>query len=118
MLRRFLTVSVFALGSSVTVPTRAGTFFFDFNNQSDAGLTRYNPLAGFGQGGTFSFPQLPPGDFGYRLMEAGVPANNPGGPARMGSSATGQTFGNVAEAVDVVRFASGPPGIAAAPRPR
>ena len=116
MLRRFLTVSVFALVSSVTVPTRAGTFYFDFNNQSDAGLTRYDPLAGFGQGGTF--PQLSPGDFGYRLMEAGVPANNPGGPARMGSSATGQTFGNVAEAVDVVSFASGPPGIAAAPRPR
>jgi hypothetical protein len=89
---------------SPTVPARASSFFFDFNNQSDAGLTRYNPLAASGQGGTFSFPELSPGNFGYQLMQAGVPANNPGGPARMGSSVTGQTFSAVAESVDVVNF--------------
>jgi hypothetical protein len=104
MLRRTLTVCVPALVFCVTAPARAGSFFFDFNNQSDAGLTRYDPLAAFGQGGTFSFPQLSPGNFGYQLTQAGVPANNPGGPARMGSSVTGHTFSDVAEAVDVVNF--------------
>jgi hypothetical protein len=104
MLRRFLPATVFALVFSVTLPARAGRFFFDFNNQSDAGLTRYNPLAASAQGGTFSFPQLSPGNFGYELMQAGVPANNPTGPARMGSSVTGQTFSTVAQAVDVVNF--------------
>jgi hypothetical protein len=104
MLRRLLTFSVFALACTVTVPVRGGSFFFDFNNQNDAGLTRYNPLAAFGQGGTYSFPQLSPGNYGYELTQAGVPANNPGGPARMGSSVTGQTFGDLDEAVDVVNF--------------
>jgi hypothetical protein len=95
---------MFVLACTVTVTARAGSFFFDFNNQSDASLTRYNPLSAFGQGGTYSFPQLSPGNYAYELMQAGVPANNPGGPARMGSSVTGQTFGDLDEAVDVVNF--------------
>jgi hypothetical protein len=99
-------VGVSVLASSVAVPARAD-FFTDFNNQSDAGLTRYNPLAPFGQGGTYSFPQLSPGNFGYQLTQAGLPADNPFGRARMGSSVTGQTFGAVAEAVDVVNFDPG-----------
>jgi hypothetical protein len=92
---------------SLAVTARAGSFFFDFNNQSDAGLTRYNPLTASGQGGTFSFPLVSPGNFGYQLTQAGVPANNPDGPARMGSSVTGQTFSAVAESVDVVNFDPG-----------
>src|SRR5262249_8786550 len=76
MLRPFLTLALFTVVSCVTLPARAGGFFFDFNNQSDAGLTRYDPLAAFGQGGTFSFPQLPPGNFGYQLTQAGVPSDN------------------------------------------
>src|SRR5262249_40967878 len=95
MLPRLLAVGVPALVSFVAVPARAGTFFFDFNNQSDAGLTLYDPLAAFGQGGTFSFPQLSPGNFGYQLAQAGVPVDNPAGPARLGSSVTGQTFSDV-----------------------
>jgi hypothetical protein len=89
------------------MPTQAASFFFDFNNQSDAGLTRYNPLDAFGQGGSYSFPQVSPGNFGYQLTQAGLPANNPAGRARMGSSVTGQIFGPVAEAVDVVNFDPG-----------
>jgi hypothetical protein len=104
MFRAILTACAAALLISAAVPARAGSFFFDFNNQSDAGLTRYDPLAAFGQGGTFSFPQLSPGNFGYELAQAGVPANNPGGPARLGSSVTGQTFSDVVQAVDVVNF--------------
>jgi hypothetical protein len=91
----------------VTVPARADSFVFNFNNQSDAGLTRYNPLDPFGQGGSYSFPQLSPGNFGYQLTQAGLPANNPAGRARMGSSVTGQIFGAVAQAVDVVNFDPG-----------
>jgi hypothetical protein len=104
MLRRLLAVGVPALVFFVAVPARAGSFFFNFNNQSDAGLTRYDPLAAFGQGGTFSFPQISPGNFGYQLAQAGVPADNPAGPARLGSSVTGQTFSDVVMAVDVVNF--------------
>jgi hypothetical protein len=104
MHRPFLTFALFAAVSCVALPARAGGFFFDFNNQSDAGLTRYDPLAAFGQGGTFSFPQLSPGNFGYQLMQAGVPSDNPGGPARLGSSVTGQTFSDVVQAVDIVNF--------------
>jgi PEP-CTERM motif len=106
MLRRLLTLTICVPGLvlSLTVPARASGFFFDFNNQSDAGLTRYDPLAAFGQGGTYSFPQLSPGNFGYQLTQEGVPADNLPGPARMGSAVTGQTFGGVAESVDVVNF--------------
>jgi hypothetical protein len=104
MLRQLTSVGVLTLMFSLSAPARAGSFFFDFNNQSDAGLTRYNPLAPFGQGGTFSFPLLAPGNFGYELSQAGVPANNPAGPARMGSSITGQTFGDLDASVDVVNF--------------
>jgi hypothetical protein len=107
MLRHLLTIGVSALALSVTVSTRADSFFFNFNNQSDAGLTRYNPLDAFGQGGSYSFPQLSPGNFGYQLTQAGLPANNPAGRARMGSSVTGQVFSAVAQAVDVVSFDPG-----------
>jgi hypothetical protein len=104
MLRIRLTLTSAILMMLPTVPAQAGNFFFDFNNQSDAGLTRYDPLAAFGQGGTFSFPQISPGNFGYELSQAGVPANNPGGPARLGSSVTGQTFTDLDASVDVVNF--------------
>jgi hypothetical protein len=98
---------VSALALSVTVPAQADSFFFNFNNQSDAGLTRYNPLDPFGQGGSYSFPQLSPGNFGYQLTQAGLPSTNPFGRARIGSTVTGQVFGAVAEAVDVVNFDAG-----------
>jgi hypothetical protein len=101
MLRRILILGLSALAIAWTGSARA-EFFFDFNNQSDAGLTRYNPLAAFGQGGTYSFPLLSPGNYGYQLIQAGVPANNNAGPARMGSSVTGQTFADLTESVDVV----------------
>jgi hypothetical protein len=97
-------VGVSALALSLAAPTRADSFFFNFDNQSDAGLTRYNPLAAFGQGGSYSFPQLSPGNFGYQLTQAGLPSNNPAGRARMGSSVTGLSFGAFVQAVDVVNF--------------
>jgi hypothetical protein len=97
-------VGVSALSLALSVPTRADSFFFNFDNQSDAGLTRYNPLAAFGQGGSYSFPQLSAGNFGYQLTQAGLPSNNPAGRARMGSSVTGLNFGAFAQAVDVVNF--------------
>lgn len=86
MHQRFFTLGTLVL--ALSTPARA-ELFLDFNNQSDAGLTPYNPLAPFGQGGSYSFPQLSPGNFGYQLTQAGRPANNPVGRARMGSSATG-----------------------------
>src|SRR5262249_11584292 len=104
MLRHLLVVSVCALELSVNPPAQADSFVFNFNNQSDAGLTRYNPLDAFGQGGSYSFPQLSPGNFGYQLTQAGLPSTNPFGRARMGSSVTGQIFGAVSEAVDIGDF--------------
>jgi hypothetical protein len=105
MVTRRSLVGVVVLLAATAIPARAD-LFQDFNNQNDNGLTRYNPLAAFGQGGTYSFPLLSPGNYGYELTQAGLPADNPAGRARMGSSVTGQTFTDVFETVDVVNFDS------------
>lgn len=47
MHQRFFTLGTLVL--ALSTPARA-ELFLDFNNQSDAGLTPYNPLAPFGQG--------------------------------------------------------------------
>jgi hypothetical protein len=81
---------------------------FDFNNQSDAGLTRINPLAGVaGQpGGSFAFPLLAPGDYGYELASPGVPsALVPAiGQARLYSFDTGLSLTDFSTSADIVRW--------------
>ena len=81
-------------------------FSFNFNNQSDAGLTQYNPLSGFGLGGSYSFPQLAAGNFEYQMQAPGVPQTGPlaGVGAIMGSFDASQTFSNVNSSVDFTNW--------------
>lgn len=55
--------------------------FFDFNDGTAGGLVEYNPLAGLGMGGTYSFS-----DGAARLQHPGVPAELAGtvGQGRLG----------------------------------
>lgn len=76
----------------------------DFNNQNDAGLTRYDPLGGV-PGGTptsYTFPQLSPGNFGYRIQVPSSP--NPGvfGPARAGAARVDSILTDFRVSVDLV----------------
>lgn len=57
---------------------------FDFNAGNDAGLTRYDPLAGFGLGAAYSFP----GGNTYRIQAPSTaPLTGMVGPARAGAYA-------------------------------
>jgi hypothetical protein len=84
-------------------------FNFNFNNQSDAGLTQYNPLAAIGLGGTYSFPQLGAGNYGYQMQAPGVPqvGGLAGIGAGMGSFYAAQTFGDVSASVDFTGWNDG-----------
>ncbi len=85
-------------------PARAQPFVYDFNGQSDAGLVHYDPLAAFGAPGSYTFPQLGPGDFGYRLQAAASPNPAALGPGRAGSARTDRTFTDVRAAVDLITW--------------
>ncbi|MBK9139966.1 MAG: PEP-CTERM sorting domain-containing protein [Verrucomicrobia bacterium] len=55
---------------------------FDFNAGNDDGLTRYDPLGGFGIGGTYTFP----GGDTYRIQSASTtPLTGTVGPGRAGA---------------------------------
>ncbi len=103
--KTFATPLALIIGLSLTGAARAG-ILFDFNNQSDAGLTRFNPLAGVaGQpGGTFTFPLLAPGNYGYELASPGVPsALVPEiGQARLYSIDTAVSLTNFSTSADIV----------------
>src|SRR5437667_863442 len=69
----------------------------DFSSGNDTGWTRYDPLAAFGGGATFSFP-----NGGYRIQVPGSPDVNSLGQARAAALHTDVTYTNFAVSVDVV----------------
>ncbi len=70
---------------------------FDFNSGTDAGLTEYSPLTGFGAGGQFTYP----GGDTYRIQAPSSPAPGVVGPARAGSYLA-TSFSQFTESVDLV----------------
>jgi hypothetical protein len=102
------TQRAFFISFLLTLPaaTAEAGFSFNFDNQSDAGLTRYNPLSAIGFGGTYSFPQLSPGNYGYQMQAPGVPqvGGLAGVGAAMGSFYGAQAFGDVNASVDFTRW--------------
>ena len=103
--KTFATPLALIIGLSLAGTARAG-ILFDFNNQSDAGLTRINPLAGVaGQpGGSFTFPLLAPGNYGYELASPGVPSALVPviGQARLYSFDTAVSLTNFSTSADIV----------------
>ena len=103
--KTFATPLALIIGMSLAGTARAG-ILFDFNNQSDAGLTRINPLAGVaGQpGGSFTFPLLAPGNYGYELASPGVPSALVPviGQARVYSFDTAVSLTNFSTSADIV----------------
>jgi hypothetical protein len=69
----------------------------DFNSGNDNGWTRHDPLAPFGGGATFSFP-----NGGYRIQVPSSPDVNALGPARAATLHTDVTYTNFALSVDLV----------------
>ena len=69
----------------------------DFNSGNDNGWTRYDPLAPFGGGATFSFP-----NGGHRIQVPGSPDVNGLGSARAAALHTDIIYSDFAAAVDVV----------------
>jgi hypothetical protein len=59
----------------------------DFNDGNDAGWTRYSPLAPYGAGGTFSFP-----NGGYRISAPASPNQAALGPGRAGAFQAGVSY--------------------------
>jgi hypothetical protein len=79
-------------------PARADFFFSDdFNDGNDAGWTRYDVLAPFGAGGTYSFPSG-----GYRIQAP--PSPNPAllGVGRAGALRSDFTLADFQVSVDLV----------------
>jgi hypothetical protein len=71
---------------------------FDFNAGNDGGLVRYDPLGGFGLGGTYSFP----GGDSYRIQAAStVPLTGTVGPGRAGAY-LGVSYDTFTASVDLV----------------
>ena len=103
--KTFATPLALIISMSLAGAARAG-ILFDFNNQSDAGLTRINPLAGVaGQpGGSFTFPLLAPGNYGYELASPGVPSALVPviGQARLYSFDTAVSLTNFSTSADIV----------------
>ncbi len=103
--KTFATPLALIIGLALAGEARAG-ILFDFNNQSDAGLTRFNPLAGVaGQpGGSFTFPLLAPGNYGYELASPGVPSALVPviGQARLYSIDTAVSLTNFSTSADIV----------------
>jgi hypothetical protein len=70
----------------------------DFDDRNDTGWTRYNPLASFGAGGSFTFP-----NGGYRLQAPPSPDAFLLGPARVGSLRP-TLYSRFSVAVDLVHW--------------
>ena len=77
---RVQVLCVLLVWTSVCARAAAAGQFDDFNSGQDADWTHYEPLAGFGAGGSYSFPNE-----GYRIVAAISPAPAALGPARAGS---------------------------------
>lgn len=76
---------------------------FDFNSGNDAGLTRYDPLSGFGLGATYSFP----GGDTYRIQAPSTaPLTGTVGPARAGAY-SGVSYDDFTVSVDLVDWDAG-----------
>lgn len=90
----------FALSPAVTA---ALPLIDDFDDGDDAGWTRYDPLVGFGAGGSWSFPAG-----GYQIQAPTV-SPNPGalGGARAGSLRNDETITDAVVSWDVVAWDNG-----------
>ncbi len=87
----------------VSAPARVhADISYNFNNGNDDGLTRYDPLATYGSGSTFTFPVVGPGNDAYQLTSG--PSADPSllGPSRVGAVDRGATFTDFRESVDIV----------------
>lgn len=91
-----------ALVLSGPYSARGSVIVDDFNDGDDAGWTRYDPLAGFGAGGTFRFP-----DGGYRIQAPPSPLPGVLGPGRAGSARLDATFVDFRASVDLVAWDNG-----------
>ena len=69
----------------------------DFNDGNDTGWTRFSPLAPFGAGGQFSFP-----DGGYRIGAPGSPNPGAAGPGRAGSFRNDVSYSRFYATVDII----------------
>ncbi len=73
----------------------------NFSSGNDSDFNRYEPLAPFGAGGTFTFPVG-----GYSIQAAASP--NPGalGPARVGSFLAGQSYGDFSVSYEIQGYST------------
>lgn len=71
----------------------------DFNDGDDAGWTRYDPLAGVGSAGQWTFT-----GGAYRIRAAVSPAPGTVGPSRAGSLRLDQSYTDFRASVDVITF--------------
>ena len=92
-------LAVLALLAMGTGPTFAQSDNFDDGN--DAGWTRYTPLAPFGGGARYSFP-----DGRYRIEGAPSPAPELVGQQRAGSLRADQTYTRTRVAVDITAWST------------
>jgi hypothetical protein len=96
-LTRFLAAAALAAALAPAAP--AQIFTDNFNTGTDTGWTRYQPLAGFGAPGTWSFP----GGNTYRIQAAASPSSSLGN-GRAASYRADLTYSNFFEQVDVVNW--------------
>ena len=86
------------LAAAVLLPAAADAQSDNFNSGTDAGWTRYDPLAPFGYSTTYSFP-----DGGYRIAAPGT--GDPAvGPGRAGSLREDRTYTSFQLSVDIVNW--------------
>jgi hypothetical protein len=71
----------------------------NFNDGNDAGWTRYSPLAPFGAGATYTFP-----DGGYRINAPPSPNAAAAGPGRAGSFRPDANYSQFYASVDIVNW--------------
>ena len=74
----------------------------DFTSQSEADFTRYQPLAGLGAGGTYSFP----GSGGFRIQAAASPLPGLVGPGRAGILLNGPAYGDFTLSFEILNYST------------
>jgi hypothetical protein len=77
----------------------SSSFSDNFNDGNDAGWARYETLAPFGAGGTYSFP-----NGAYEIQAPASPAPDTLGPNRVGSFVDGVTVDSFTASVDVLNW--------------
>ena len=95
---RALATQLLLWSALVSLPAAARAQNDDFSSGNDAGWTRYDPIAPFGNSATYSFP---PG--GYRIAAPGT--GDPAvGPGRAGSLREDQTYTRFQFSVDITNW--------------